>query len=425
MPKQVRSSLVALVLLVALGVVAAACGDDSPEGGGNGGGPVTLRYAYWGPNQTQAMRQVAREFEAANPNVRIRLELTPFEQYFTKLQTATEGGSQPDVFWINAPNFPQYAANDKLLPMDDLVSQLDLSQYPEPVVNLYKWDDTQYAFPKDFDTIGLWYNKRLFREAGVPFPTDDWTWDDVLSAARELTSDDVFGIAAKLDPQAWYYNLIPQAGGHVINEDGTESGYDTPGAIEALQFTSDLINEHRVSPTLGQMSETDPRQMFQSGKVAMIYDGSYAAIELHRNPYTRRNADVAPLPAGPAAEAVVIHGVGQGIRADTEHPEEAQEFVRFLVGRTGSTIQGETGTTLPSLEDGQRVWVESMPEFNLQAFLDVLPHTYPYPTSRDAAKWGELERELLPDAWEGNRPPAEVGAELAQQMNEVLAAEEG
>jgi len=163
--------------------------------------------------------------------------------------------------------------------------------------------------------------------------------------------------------------------------------------------------------------------MFQSGKVAMIFEGSFAAVELHKNPYTRKNADVTTLPAGPAGEHSVIHGVGQAISADTKHEDEAKKFVEFMVGERAATIQGETGVTLPGLASGQQLWLKSMPEFNLQAFIDMIPTTYSYPTSLNAPEWGELQINMLKDVWTGARPAAQVAPELEQAMNEVLAKE--
>lgn len=416
----------AVAVVVALAAVVAGCGSNGSPGGG-GSEPVTLRYAYWGPNQTSAMTQIATDFESQNPGVKVQLELTPYAQYWTKLQTATAGGESPDVFWINSTNFPQYAANKKLLSQKDWAASIDVSQYPAAVVDLYKWDGDQLAFPKDFDTVGLWYNRKLFEDAGLEVPDETWTWEDVEAAAKKLTdkAKGVYGIAAKLDPQVWYYNLVPQGGGEVISADHTKSGYDQPGSIRALQWSSDLINVHQVSPTLGQMSETDPRQMFQSGKVAMIYDGSFAAVELHKNAYTRENADVTTLPAGPAGDRSVIHGLGQAISADTEHPKEAQAFVDFMVGPSGAAVQGETGTTLPALPQGQEAWLKSMPEFNLQAFIDQLPSTYSYPTSLKAAEWQTLETKHLTQVWTGERPASEVAPQLAADMNAILEQERG
>jgi len=387
--------------------------------------PITLRYAYWGPNQTAAMQKIADAFHAKYPNVTVNLELTPFKQYFTKLQNSAQGEDLADVFWINATNFQLYAANGQLADQGDVPRAVGVSasDYPPAAVDLYRYNGTQYAFPKDFDTVGLWYNRALFDKAGVTYPTKDWTWNDVIAAAQKLTTPDVYGIGVKLDPQAWIYNVVPQGGGTVISADQKKSGYGSDGSLKGLEYMSDLVNKYKVSPSLAQTTETDTRQMFGSGKLAMIYDGSYAAVELHKNEYTRGNVDVVQLPAGPAGDKTVIHGVGQAISAKSKNIEWAKKYVQFLVGPEGARIQGETGTTLPSYKAGQELWLKAMPQFHLQAFLDEVVDAYPYPTSKNAPVWQAYETEEMRRLLTGAATPSDVGAELAKKMDSALAVE--
>jgi ABC-type glycerol-3-phosphate transport system substrate-binding protein len=140
------------------------------------------------------------------------------ETDWTKLKTSAEGQDLPDVFWINATNYPLYASNDQLLSLKDFAKDAGLPEdkYSKPAVDIYKWKGEQFAFSKDFDTVGLWYNKALFDKAVVEYPTADWTWEDVQAAAKKLTGKGVYGIAAKLDPQAWYYNVVKQGGARSV-----------------------------------------------------------------------------------------------------------------------------------------------------------------------------------------------------------------
>jgi multiple sugar transport system substrate-binding protein len=206
--------------------VTTACsgGGDAGEGGGGAAGegeaaagPVTLRYALWNPDQAPVMEELAAAFEEDNPNVDVQVEVTPFDQYWTALQTAATGGAAPDVFWMNGPNFPLYASNGVIAPIDEQIqdSELDTSVYPEALMELYSYDGQQYALPKDFDTIGLWYNRELFDAAGVPYPDETWTWETLQDAACRLTdpAKGVHGVAARFDRQENYYNTIFQAGG--------------------------------------------------------------------------------------------------------------------------------------------------------------------------------------------------------------------
>ena len=260
---------------------------------------VTITYGFWDKNQAPALQQIANAFHRAHPEITVKQQVTPFAEYWTKLQTAATGGSLPDVFWMNGPNFLLYASNGILMPLSDNIKKdkVSLSNYPSSLVKLYSYQGKVYALPKDFDTIGLWYNKTLFRAAHVKFPDATWTWKTLMAAARKLTnkSKGVWGIAAQNANQEGYYNTIPENGGYVITANHKKSGYDTPNTIGGLKFWTDMIKAG-VSPTNAQMTETTPISMLESGKIAMLYGGSWNAIEFNSNSYTKNRVDVAVLP---------------------------------------------------------------------------------------------------------------------------------
>src|SRR5205823_14916166 len=104
------------------------------------------------------------EFKKTHPNINVQVQVTPFAQYWTKLETAATGGSAADIFWMNGTNIIKYASNNILLQLDDKIQadKVDLNSYPAALVKLYTFSGKHYALPKDFDTVGLWYNKKLF-----------------------------------------------------------------------------------------------------------------------------------------------------------------------------------------------------------------------------------------------------------------------
>lgn len=409
-----------LALAFAL-VVLPACQGNT----GSSGGDIVLRYAVWDENQVPAMEAIAKEFTNTHQNVRVEIESTPFEQYFTKLEGAAQGGTLPDVFWLNADNSILFASNDQLMPITDRIEEdnVDLGSYPPALVDLYKFGGENYGLPKDFDTIGLWYNKELFDRAGITYPDDTWDWDKFTDAAKELTdrSKGVWGTAAQLTGQEGFYNTIHQAGGCVICPDGT-SGYNSPEAIEGLKFWTDLIFKYKVSPSQADMTETEPLQMFESGRVAMLWAGSWNQIEFSENEDTKNKVDVAVLPRG-EERATVIHGLGNVVAASTEHPEEAWEFLKFLGSKEAADIQAETGTVIPAFEGTQDAWVDSNPNFHLQVFLDEVAYADPIPTSATAPEWNQLEIDILAKAWNGEVSVEQAAHELATKVNEVLAEE--
>ena len=158
MPRTSPRALGALAASAAAVLAFSAC-SSSAGGESSSGGDVTLSYAIWDENQKPAMEDIAAAFEKENPNVTIDIQVTPYKEYFTKLQTAATGGSAADVFWMNGPNFQLYASNGQLAPLDD--AGVDAADYPQGLIDLYTFDGKLYGAPKDFDTVALWYNLSL------------------------------------------------------------------------------------------------------------------------------------------------------------------------------------------------------------------------------------------------------------------------
>ncbi|MGH3703987.1 MAG: ABC transporter substrate-binding protein, partial [Agromyces sp.] len=165
------------------------------------GGTTEITYALWGKPQLPLMKQLVAEFEEQHPEISVNIDLTPYAQYFTKLQTQASSDTLPDIFWMNSNVFPLYASNGQLEPITQAIDDGDLvlDDYPAILAKTYEWDGVQYGVPKDFDTIALWYNKALFDEAGQAYPTDDWTWDQYKSVSQEISATlkdkGVFGTA--------------------------------------------------------------------------------------------------------------------------------------------------------------------------------------------------------------------------------------
>jgi multiple sugar transport system substrate-binding protein len=412
-------------LLCAGAIVAGVAGCSSSDGA-DSGGKVTLSYGIWDKNQKPAMEKIAQEFTKTHPNIQVKVDLTPgSKEYWPKLQTAAAGGSAPDVFWMNGPRVGLWASQGALAPLSEQIAadKFDTSKFPKSLNDLYTLNGKQYGIPKDYDTIGLWYNKDLFDKAGVKYPDASWTWDDMRAAAKKLTdpAKGVYGIGAPAWPQELYYDTIYQAGGYVISQDGKKSGYDDPNTIAGLRLWVDIINKDKSSPTIQQTQDTDPIQMFQNGKLAMFWDGSFDAIAYNNT--QGLNADVAPLPAGPKGKATIIHGLANVVYAKSKHPKEAWEFVKFLGSEQANKIQAETGTVIPAYTGLEDAWVKSMPKLNLKAYIDQVPDAVPYPRSMNTAAWSTKETELLSQAFAGTKDLDATAKELAAFMNDALAKE--
>ncbi|GAA2295256.1 sugar ABC transporter substrate-binding protein [Streptomyces kunmingensis] len=424
-----RRSLLTAAAATTLAAAPLASGCSSsaaPSGAAGGSRRGRLTYGVWDVYQVPAMKRVAREFERTRPGVSVDVQLTPNGTYWTKLRTACTGGSAPDVFWMNGPNFGLYADAGQLLPLetDGADAVLRPADFPADLISLYRWKGVQYGVPKDFDTVALWFNKELFDRAKVDYPDATWTWQDLIANAQRLTDRKrgIYGVGAPVRPQENYYNSIPQAGGYVISPDKRHSGYSDEHTREGLQFWIDLIHRYRASPSLQQMTDTDPTQMFQSGTLAMTYEASYNAATFHADPELRAKIDVAPMPKG-RRRATVLHGLANVVYARTPHPELAREFVEFLGSEKASLLQGKYGTAIPARNGTAKPWAARMPDFDLQVHLDALDYAVPFPGSANSSAWQHKEMMWLAKAWSGDDSVRSATDSLTDAMDLLLAQE--
>ena len=414
-----------LVLAIALNTMAFAGGQK--EAKSTVKGTTAISYAIWDRNQAPGMQAIIERFEELNPDIKVSLEVSTWSDYWTRLEAAATGGAMPDVFWMHANHIRKYAENNMLLPIGVRVKadpDLDYSNYPVGVTKVYEIGGVNYAIPKDFDTIGLCYNKRMFEAAGISYPDSSWDWNKLLDVAKQLTNESkgIYGFAAKASNQSGYYNIIYEFGGYVLNEDKTKSGFDQPETIEAIQFWHDLIHKHHVSPTIEQMADTKARNIFSSKKLAMYTMGSWRVTGLANNEVTKEVADIAVLPKM-RTRASIYNGLGNSIAASTKHPEEAWRFVKFLGTKEANIIQAESGAAIPAFKGTQEPWFNFRPNFNLKAFVEMLDYGVPYPTSKTGPKWVKFESEMMLQILSGKVGVEEGCRQIAAETNKWLATE--
>jgi len=388
---------------------------------------VTIRYGLWDSNQEPTLRAIADKFEEENPNIKIEIELTPWKEYWTGLETSATGGSAPDVFWMNAPHATEYARGEMMLPLDEYLASSETvkkEDFPQSLIDLYTIDGVWYGMPKGFDTCAIWYNKELFDNAGVEYPTSDWTWEDFVEKAKALTDAEngIYGTAVQLDEQAGWYNTIGSFGGYVISDDKKTSGFGDENTIAGIQCWVDLINEG-VSPTYAQLTDTSSASMFESGRIAMQWAGSYSVSEFINIDEIKDKIDCVEVPSVDGKKSSVIHGVGNVIFSQTEHPDEAWKWVEFLGGKEAMTMQAEAAIDISARTETTSIWVESQPDYNLQAYMNAAEYSYPYPASANTAAWSNPMYDEVYAAFNGDKTAEEACKTLETLMNEALAAE--
>jgi multiple sugar transport system substrate-binding protein len=385
-----RKGLVTLLVVVMLAalVPASALAQDS----------VTIRYYNFSsdPDHVEDLQTIIDAFEAENPNITIEVSSAPFADYFTLLEADLVGGDAPDVFELNFENFVSYAANDVLLDLSPYVST-DAPYYPR-ALEAFQVDGAQYALPESFSTVLLFYNKDLFDQAGIEYPTAEWTWDDAMTAAQAIRAlgDDIWGIYSPI--QFWeFYKKAAQNNCAFFNEDMTESTINSPECVTALETMVSFVNED-VMPDQTELAGVANEELFLQGKLGMNVIGIWQFAAFAEAPFAW---DI-QLEPGAAQKAHHFFANGVAVSADSEHPEEAAAWAQFLTSsETAATVRIDAGWELPAID---------APEY-VAAYLEQTP-----PDNREAV-FEALESPVTP-------PVIERQAEMQDDLNQLLTAAE-
>jgi multiple sugar transport system substrate-binding protein len=370
-------------------------------------------------------------FEAANPDIQVQLEPVGSGDYYARILTQIAAGDPPDLLQIGDDAVPMFVDKGAFLPLDAFIASeqypLDTGIYLPGVMEPGQWDGAQYLLPKDFSPMAIYYNKKLFDAAGVPYPQDGWTWDDLLATAQQLTQSDASGTVTQWGiqlPGPWttgFEYWVASGGGRLISEDGTTfTGYmDAPEVQAAVQFYADLYNKHKVAPPPADMNAFGGgNSEFDSGKAAMRLFGRWPQSGTKENP----NIDlgVAPLPAGVERAGVLFWG-GFGISSLSENPEAAWRFLRFYTGAEGAEVWKDWALpTVASVAESSGLSSDPIEGVWLNELNHLAPRAYVF-----TPFWGQtadpaLRRVLESVILDPNANVAELLATAAQEAQTAL-----
>lgn len=389
---------------------------------------VKLRYAIWDQSQAPTLQKIIDAYEVQNPDIDVELQVTPWGKYWTKLQTEAGNGNLPDVFWMNPFNFPLYASNGVVLPIDNMAkdSGFDVEVIPPVMRNIYSYDGQLFSLPNNRDAIVVWYNKSIFEAAGVDEPVAGWTWSDFQDTAAALTdaNNGVWGTAAYLNFRQVWINTIHQAGGSILSDDEQTAQWDTEAASAGVKYWADIA-QAGSSPTVDQLSDTDQYSMFLSGKLGMIYAGSWLGVGFAESELAA-NGDigVAVLPKGPKNGAASTSSLGNMIGASTKNVDQAYDFVEFLGSKEAAAIYTSGGIALSAYpEFDQNFTAYYADKFDAQPISDQIGDVFGLPRSYNSPEWLKLQNPEIAPIFKGEVSVEEGLGDLQKAMQAALDRE--
>ena len=403
----------------------AGCG-GSGSSSKSGDGKTELSFGIWDEKQRPLWNHWWRPMKK-----KIQTYLSPFSLPLIKVENTgpswrqpPAGGTAPDVFWINVLHLDSYVEGGILADLTSAVEESDINDsYSETLVNNYVRDGKNYAVPKDFDTNALWYNKDLFDQAGVAYPTDDMSYDDLVAMATELKDklpDGVYPFACPVDFQTWYYQTVFANGGWILNEDATETGYEDPKTQEGIQCWIDMIDQG-LSPSASSLAETSADAMFEGEQIAMNFAGSYMVPEYVSNDTIKDKIDCVEIPTFNGVEDNCINGLGYAVYEGSKNKDAATDFAIWLGSEEAQKIQGETGVVISARTDAQQYFAQANESYNLAAYTNHADEAYPLPVCSKAAELYDLESTWITKAYTGEMSLADACTSLKEEADALLA----
>ena len=399
--------------------------------------PVVLHW--WGSfAENMGPEQVCEAFNKIDPNLQV--EYTRYvndDAGNTKLDMTLMSDDSIDVFLnMNDVLLMKRIENGYMYPLDELFEGAGFSledDYDENIAQK-EINGHYYSLPAKRITSTILYNQKMFDDAGLSYPDETWTWDDLYDAAKKLTNGDQYGFCMNTsNDQDTYYNMVYSMGGYIVNDDHTKSGYDDANTIKAMDYVGKLLKD--CCPPATTMSETGTDVMFQSGTVAMITQGSWMTAGFLDNEYLVENCDVAILPYDKTTgmRTSICNGLGWAASADTKRPDDCWKLIEWLGSKEMQEKQAELGVTMSAYNNTSDKWVNCTDKFNLNAYLDITkdstvsgvtnelvlrPYTY------NSTVWSQAAQTFFADAWADPSKMEQSCKDFAVQMNQYIDEED-
>ncbi|MFS0951335.1 ABC transporter substrate-binding protein [Enterococcus thailandicus] len=379
------------VLLTVVAVITAlflsACGSGSSSSSEK---ETVIKYYSFSatPDYEDQLNEMVSEFEKENEEIKVDVELIPYKDYFTKLQTLMAGDQTPDVFELNYENFVSYAEKGALLNLDDYIkkdTEFDANDLNKEAFEAYKYDGKRYGMVESFSNVVTFYNKELFDEADVSYPTKEWTWQDEVAAAKKLTNSkgNIYGTYSPVTMNE-FYKVAAQNGGKLKDENGNWTLNDSKN-VEALEHMVNNVVQEKISPSPEEMSGQNSEDLFLNGQLAMVHTGIWMFGQF-------KDADFdwdIQVEAGNTQKATHFFANGLAVSKDSKHAEAAYKFTRFMSASPETAkIRIDNGWELPAITDDKILapYLEQTPPENRQAVFDSLDYLILPPVDADWSK---------------------------------------
>ncbi|MEX1656615.1 sugar ABC transporter substrate-binding protein [Streptomyces pseudovenezuelae] len=440
--------------LTALAGALALCLTGCARSGSAGSSSHTVTYWLWDSNQQPAYQDCAKDFEQRNPGLHVKITQLGWDDYWTKLTASFIAGTEPDVFTDHIQKFGQFADLKVLEPLDDL--GIDESAYqPGLAANWMGQDGHRYGSPKDWDTVALFYNKKMTDAAGLTAAQlNDLAWNpgdggSFEKAVAHLTVDrngrrgdepgfdknhvKVYGLATNGggdgDGQTQWSTFTASAGWSYTDKKrwGTKYKYDSPAYQSAVKWYFGLAKKGYMAPFTDYNSQSNQANtQVAAGKAATAFDGAWM-ISTYAG-FKGLDMRTAVTPEGPTGKrATMMNGLADSITKNARNKEGARKWVKYLASDECQRTVGGYGIVFPATPDGTAAAVAAYRKkgIDVTAFTEPVADkkdftTFSYPITNYAADVYALMHPAMQDIFGNGRSVTSLD-QTNDQINLILS----
>ncbi|MFD9543186.1 extracellular solute-binding protein [Streptomyces sp. NPDC060022] len=341
-----RRGITATALVAALALAATACGSDGETGGSKSSGELSGTVTWWDTStvgsEDKVFKKLAEGFEKKHPKVDVKYVNVPFGEAQNKFKNAAQAGAgAPDVIRSEVAWTPEFADLGYLAPLDGTSALKNEKDFLEQAAASTKYKDKTYAVPQVIDSMGIFYNKKIFAEAGVEVPSSIADLKTVSKTIKEKTGKT--GLYLRGDDAYWFLSFLYGEGGDLVDASTKSVTVDKPEGVKAFKTVKDLVDSGAAKTDATDGWE-NMQSSFKDGKVAMMINGPWAVADTltGKEFADKANLGIAPVPAGSASQGAPQGGHNLAVYAGSKNLDASYAFVEYMTSvETQAQTAGE------------------------------------------------------------------------------------
>ncbi len=405
--------------------------DDSISTSPDGRTILTFWHTYNDPEEV-ILREVIKKWEVLNPKYTVRPVRIPFDGHKPKLRTALTVGQGPDMARVDWSFVCELARKNAVVDLGTQGFESIRAQYLPAALGACNVGGKYYGLPDQSNCVAMFYNRQMFREAGLlpplakegstSVPTDEFetvvpkTWEEFIEVGKKLTDESKGQYAfAMLNTLWWNLVFFNTYGARIISEDGTSCVIDSEAAVKAVEMMASLFATHKIEAGAWRPGAISPEQGFVNGKYAMILMGPW---NLSKFKNTKLDFGVGLIPGGTAGSSTNVGGTDVVVFKGSKHVEASYSFLTFF---TNAENQVRWCTELNQLPINLGAYdLVKFEDKHLMTFMEQMKHAGPNPVVKDFGLLEDLVNPEIEAVLSGQKNAKDALGSAAKKIQERL-----